>query len=103
MLGGLVRAEAPGPSLATERDDVAALARLGLSLLGSEPTEMRAVLAAAAASEVPGSTDAADADAEALARACEHVCPALPILSLIHISEPTRLGMISYAVFCLKK
>src|SRR5428012_23559 len=26
-----------------------------------------------------------------------------PCLSLIHISEPTRLGMISYAVFCLKK
>src|SRR5450756_2256737 len=24
-------------------------------------------------------------------------------LSLIHVSEPTRLGMISYAVFCLKK
>src|SRR5659263_65642 len=23
--------------------------------------------------------------------------------NLIHISEPTRLGMISYAVFCLKK
>src|SRR5450756_2723121 len=30
-------------------------------------------------------------------RAAEHR------LSLIHISEPTRLGMISYAVFCLKK
>src|SRR5450756_489535 len=33
--------------------------------------------------------------------------PMLPLealtLSLIHISEPTRLGMISYAVFCLKK
>src|SRR5450759_5640384 len=28
---------------------------------------------------------------------CLHQC-----LSLIHISEPTRLGMISYAVFCLK-
>src|SRR5450756_2805526 len=28
---------------------------------------------------------------------------ALVKLSLIHISEPTRLGMISYAVFCLKK
>src|SRR5450756_2918989 len=28
---------------------------------------------------------------------------AVPPLSLIHISEPTRLGMISYAVFCLKK
>ena len=27
----------------------------------------------------------------------------LSFLSLIHISEPTRLGMISYAVFCLKK
>src|SRR5450756_267167 len=27
----------------------------------------------------------------------------LLLLSLIHISEPTRLGMISYAVFCLKK
>src|SRR5450759_232124 len=27
----------------------------------------------------------------------------LQLLSLIHISEPTRLGMISYAVFCLKK
>ena len=24
-------------------------------------------------------------------------------LSLIHISQPTRLGMISYALFCLKK
>src|SRR5665648_947386 len=27
--------------------------------------------------------------------------PTLERLSLIHISEPTRLGMISYAVFCL--
>src|SRR5665648_220435 len=26
-----------------------------------------------------------------------------PGLSLIHISEPTRLGMISYAVFCFKQ
>src|SRR5450756_2250109 len=29
--------------------------------------------------------------------------PSVRPLSLIHISEPTRLGMISYAVFCLKK
>ena len=29
--------------------------------------------------------------------------PSAQKLSLIHISEPTRLGMISYAVFCLKK
>src|SRR5450756_208996 len=32
-----------------------------------------------------------------------HATPGTAItLSLIHISEPTRLGMISYAVFCLK-
>ena len=34
---------------------------------------------------------------------CAYNCPAHIPLSLIHISEPTRLGMISYAVFCLKK
>src|SRR5678815_5902292 len=33
---------------------------------------------------------------------CEPVCP-VQALSLIHISEPTRLLSISYAVFCLKK
>src|SRR5450756_2034211 len=35
----------------------------------------------------------------------EIIKPASPWqnVSLIHISEPTRLGMISYAVFCLKK
>src|SRR5450756_4430 len=32
-----------------------------------------------------------------------HEHPVRLCLSLIHISEPTRLGMISYAVFCLKK
>src|SRR5450756_1445382 len=33
-----------------------------------------------------------------------NVCTVMSMmLSLIHISEPTRLGMISYAVFCLKK
>src|SRR5660398_115388 len=36
---------------------------------------------------------------EALAHAQGHVLD----LSLIHISEPTRLRRISYAVFCLKK
>ena len=33
----------------------------------------------------------------------EHLANWNLALSLIHISEPTRLGMISYAVFCLKK
>eukprot|EP00658_Telonema_sp_P-2_P015044 TRINITY_DN15759_c0_g1_i9.p2 TRINITY_DN15759_c0_g1~~TRINITY_DN15759_c0_g1_i9.p2 ORF type:complete len:121 (+),score=21.46 TRINITY_DN15759_c0_g1_i9:396-758(+) len=37
-----------------------------------------------------------------------HICGRFPVLcvdtlSLIHISEPTRLLSISYAVFCLKK
>src|SRR5665213_3749240 len=35
-----------------------------------------------------------------LLRAPGHICP---LLSLIHISEPTRQAEISYAVFCLKK
>src|SRR5450756_2521675 len=34
--------------------------------------------------------------------ACRTVEGPVHTLSLIHISEPTRLGMISYAVFCLK-
>ena len=37
---------------------------------------------------------------QAIARSLDQ---SLRNLSLIHISEPTRLGMISYAVFCLKK
>ena len=31
------------------------------------------------------------------------IMPKVVALSLIHISEPTRLRRISYAVFCLKK
>src|SRR5665648_1110234 len=38
-----------------------------------------------------------------LAGEIEAVGESVKKLSLIHISEPTRLGMISYAVFCLKK
>eukprot|EP00658_Telonema_sp_P-2_P018921 TRINITY_DN17407_c0_g1_i1.p1 TRINITY_DN17407_c0_g1~~TRINITY_DN17407_c0_g1_i1.p1 ORF type:complete len:103 (-),score=31.32 TRINITY_DN17407_c0_g1_i1:31-339(-) len=59
---------------------------------------------------------AAAARSEEVAREmCEHQPPGPPLpsiawspegspdLSLIHISEPTRLLSISYAVFCLKK
>ena len=35
-------------------------------------------------------------------KATSNICTA-QVLSLIHISEPTRLQLISYAVFCLKK
>src|SRR5450756_1983250 len=41
--------------------------------------------------------------AEAVEGICSPQCPVITELSLIHISEPTRLGMMSYAVFCLKK
>ena len=41
-------------------------------------------------------------DTQAIARYGRNVTK-MDALSLIHISEPTRLGMISYAVFCLKK
>src|SRR5678809_437625 len=34
---------------------------------------------------------------------CQHAGAVLVVLSLIHISEPTRQAEISYAVFCLKK
>src|SRR5450756_3055603 len=40
---------------------------------------------------------------EDVCRRMRAACDVPIILSLIHISEPTRLGMISYAVFCLKK
>src|SRR5450756_950831 len=43
-----------------------------------------------------GEIDPESADADDLVKAVHR-------LSLIHISEPTRLGMSSYAVFCLKK
>ena len=49
--------------------------------------------------------EALDLAVAAEREACAKVCDALAgrTLSLIHISEPTRLLSISYAVFCLKK
>ena len=40
---------------------------------------------------------------EILLQLCERRLDNIVYLSLIHISEPTRLLSISYAVFCLKK
>ncbi len=42
-------------------------------------------------------------DAEARKRGEQTGLDTPVVLSLIHISEPTRLRRISYAVFCLKK
>src|SRR5450756_329031 len=48
-------------------------------------------------------TEAAEVALSTARRIFEQGLPTGTLLSLIHISEPTRLGMISYAVFCLKK
>src|SRR5665648_85049 len=56
-----------------------------------------------------GTLDSSDEDGVTIASAdgshqvSRSVAETVSVLSLIHISEPTRLGMISYAVFCLKK
>ncbi len=42
-------------------------------------------------------------DVEARKRGEQTGLDTLVVLSLIHISEPTRLALNSYAVFCLKK
>src|SRR5450756_2782255 len=47
--------------------------------------------------------DPTDAEQQLLTIVRRRVMTTWQFLSLIHISEPTRLGMISYAVFCLKK
>src|SRR5678815_5338369 len=49
--------------------------------------------------DCPYCGEAFDTRADASAGSCTYV----EDLSLIHISEPTRLLSISYAVFCLKK
>src|SRR5450759_5866298 len=48
----------------------------------------------------PVETDGAPTTTKWMADVTTALAPTLT-LSLIHISEPTRLGMISYAVFCL--
>src|SRR5450759_2242217 len=57
------------------------------------PPKANSCVASLPSSTVPASASLAAAVASAVGT----------LLSLIHISEPTRLGMISYAVFCLKK
>src|SRR5660398_236972 len=52
-----------------------------------------------------GGTDLIDHDTSTYIALAKYIQQnrALSALSLIHISEPTRLRRISYAVFCLKK
>src|SRR5450759_5776021 len=52
---------------------------------------------------LPGQIATGNIQPEAIVNFAESLIGTPYKLSLIHISEPTRLGMISYAVFCLKK
>src|SRR5659263_750706 len=51
----------------------------------------------------PNPCSNAQSNHELVLEVCNDFNECIVFLSLIHISEPTRLGMISYAVFCLKK
>src|SRR5450756_3046108 len=53
--------------------------------------------------QVAGSDDVDTQPTLGFQRVIQRAIMHVQSLSLIHISEPTRLGMISYAVFCLKK
>ncbi|GAB5857708.1 hypothetical protein JMUB7542_27790 [Staphylococcus aureus] len=53
--------------------------------------------------EIPLSIENLKVDDSIWRSMLEHESIHMIDLSLIHISEPTRLALISYAVFCLKK
>src|SRR5665213_4509426 len=84
-----------------DRHDDRVLQRLPLSQrtprLGDDP-ELLMLMAQAGLLEVGMQLDLIDRRRHAGLRD-----QALQVLSLIHISEPTRQAEISYAVFCLKK
>src|SRR5450756_2521269 len=86
-LGSAPRGAAELELVADLRPEVSGPVELGIQSVGHCILELdgRVLL------DVRLATDSTDLGAELL------------FLSLIHISEPTRLGMISYAVFCLKK
>src|SRR5450756_2774078 len=74
----------------------------GTDALRAQPAVSAGIPAAGALAHVPPAVNAGEQRARRDAAAGEERRPG-QYLSLIHISEPTRLGMISYAVFCLKK
>src|SRR5450759_4684062 len=76
--------------------------RLGPALRG---IELAGIESARPTDEVLSALDEADLVIIGPSNPLISIAPIISVigLSLIHISEPTRLGMISYAVFCLKK
>src|SRR5450759_5473601 len=99
-------------TLIVERDDTTGLLRGTLADTPQRAFQARTIAELKArANEVlsaeQGGTDGARSERSYMI-AIRWKCPSgthatVEHLSLIHISEPTRLGMISYAVFCLKK
>src|SRR5450756_1266559 len=95
------------PIIARQLEDIGCVAIMPLaSLIGSgmgilNPWNLQLIKERV---QVPVIVDAGVGTASDAAIAMELGCDGVLMnLSLIHISEPTRLGMISYAVFCLKK
>ena len=84
------------------RDSFRLTSRLGVVLAGggfSRNMEMMRLYAPGLSDVLPALDEGADGS---LIQAAADIGAAL-VLSLIHISEPTRRTPISYAVFCLKK
>ena len=92
-----------------ETDELEALLGRFVELLGqlidtSKPLKERARLTMTFTDKIDETQDAMmRLLATFSAYSCKHIDEASKRLSLIHISEPTRLRRISYAVFCLKK
>src|SRR5665809_84278 len=103
--------DASGPRLATPREVRALRSNIELSLLREDQDEQSLAALAhgirserARASWPPAATGERHRARELRRkRLWAWLIPTRRYLSLIHISEPTRLRRISYAVFCLKK
>src|SRR5450756_1664610 len=93
QLGRLLRADLLGEPAKCRHPVVARGKRLAHQGRGVVVAAHRGTVPVGAAVLLPGEP----------ALAVQDLGHGLHRLSLIHISEPTRLGMISYAVFCLKK
>src|SRR5660398_269876 len=103
----------PSKMLLMTSAEVVSVARLGSKLGGSVLTFIFSTLPSASSPPQPATTLAPGTNTTIKitpSHTCLHLFKIIPPLyqvperlSLIHISEPTRLRRISYAVFCLKK
>src|SRR5450756_1013904 len=92
-------ADSKGVALTPDLEDVLARKRMGKSIANSDLTALDVIRTV----DHDVVVEVTPTNIENGEPGLTHLREALKNLSLIHISEPTRLGMISYAVFCLKK